>query len=141
MGNRQLRRPVGQGAWAALAAVAVMVVLGALPHSASGAQKDAWLAANCSNFSGGLPSGWEPVEPLTAQSQKGQVLYEKRTPMARMSEASLYRGCFVSKMPVSGMSLPITAGGIAFVSFSPIENGKPSTRPESLSACFALIVP
>lgn len=81
MGNRQLRRPVGQGAWAALAAVAVMVVLGALPHSASGAQKDAWLAANCSNFSGGLPSGWEPVEPLTAQSQKGQVLYEKRTPM------------------------------------------------------------
>ncbi len=47
----------------------------------------------------------------------------------------------MSRMPVSGMSLPMTAGGIAFVSFSPMPKGKPSTRLESLSACLALIVP
>ena len=34
-----------------------------------------------------------------------------------------------------------TAGGIAFVSFSPMLNGKPRTRPASFSACFDLIVP
>ena len=39
------------------------------------------------------------------------------------------------------MSLPMTLGGIAFVSFSPMPKGKPSTREESLSACFALMVP
>ncbi len=44
-------------------------------------------------------------------------------------------------MPDSEMSLPMIAGGIALVSFSPMPNGKPSTRPESFSACFALIVP
>ena len=33
------------------------------------------------------------------------------------------------------------AGGIALVSFSPIENGKPMTREASLTACLALIVP
>ena len=44
-------------------------------------------------------------------------------------------------MPDSVMSLPITAGGIALVSFSPIANGKPSTREASLSACLALMVP
>ena len=33
------------------------------------------------------------------------------------------------------------AGGIALVSFSPTEYGMPSTRAESFSACFALIVP
>ncbi|MGE8565504.1 Fimbrial protein [compost metagenome] len=79
MGKRRLRHPVGQVAWAALATVAVMVVLGALPHSASGAQQGAVVAAECRNYSDGLSSGWEPVEPLTAQSQVGQVLYEKRT--------------------------------------------------------------
>ena len=79
MGSRRLRRPVGQGAWAALAAVAVMVVLSALPHSASGGQQGALVAAECFNFSEGHASAWEPVEPLTAQSQVGQVLYEKRT--------------------------------------------------------------
>ncbi|MGE8617861.1 MAG: fimbrial protein [Achromobacter spanius] len=78
MGSRRLRRPVGQGAWAALAAVAVMVVLSALPHSASGGQADAWLAADCHNYSLEMPSRWNLVEPLTAQSQVGQVLYEKR---------------------------------------------------------------
>jgi hypothetical protein len=35
----------------------------------------------------------------------------------------------------------MTAGGIALVSFSPMLNGKPSTRPASFSACFDLIVP
>ncbi|MDF2573471.1 MAG: hypothetical protein K0S05_383 [Agromyces sp.] len=60
---------------------------------------------------------------------------------ARMSPASLYRGCCGSTMPESGMSLPMIAGGIALVSFSPMPNGKPSTRDESFSACFALMVP
>ena len=60
---------------------------------------------------------------------------------ARMSEASLKRGCVLSKMPVSGMSLPMTGGGIALVSLSPMPKGKPSTREESFSACLALIVP
>ena len=35
----------------------------------------------------------------------------------------------------------MTGGGIALVSFSPIANGKPSTRDASLRACLALIVP
>ena len=60
---------------------------------------------------------------------------------ARMSPASLKRGWAVSRMPDSGMSLPMMAGGIALVSFSPMPNGKPSTRLESFSACLALIVP
>ncbi len=44
-------------------------------------------------------------------------------------------------MSASGMSLAISAGGSAFVSRSPSEKGLPSTRAESLSACFVLIVP
>ncbi len=60
---------------------------------------------------------------------------------ARNSAASAYRSCFGSKIPDSGMSLPMTAGGIALVSFSPIANGNPSTREPSLSACFALMDP
>jgi hypothetical protein len=44
-------------------------------------------------------------------------------------------------MPDSGMSLPITAGGIALVIRSPSANGNPSTRAASLIAAFALIVP
>ncbi len=44
-------------------------------------------------------------------------------------------------MPDSGMSLPITPGGMALVSFSPIENGWPITREASLRACLALMVP
>lgn len=44
-------------------------------------------------------------------------------------------------MPASGMSFAMIAGGIAFVSFSPMPKGKPSTRLASLSACFCLIVP
>ena len=44
-------------------------------------------------------------------------------------------------MPDSEISLPITDGGSAFVSFSPITYGYPRTRVESLSACFDLIVP
>ena len=39
------------------------------------------------------------------------------------------------------MSLPMIAGGIALVSFSPIANGWPMTRAASLTACLALIVP
>ena len=42
---------------------------------------------------------------------------------------------------VSDMSLPMTGGGNAFVSFSPTENGIPSTRVLSFIACLALIVP
>ena len=39
------------------------------------------------------------------------------------------------------MSLPITDGGKALVSFSPIAYGYPRTRVESLIACLDLIVP
>ena len=38
---------------------------------------------------------------------------------ARISPASPYRGCLSSKMPESGMSLPITGGGNALVIRSP----------------------
>ncbi len=41
----------------------------------------------------------------------------------RISPASLYRLWSVSKMPDSGMSLPITAGGIALVIRSPTAYG------------------
>ncbi len=44
-------------------------------------------------------------------------------------------------MPASGTSLPMTDAGITLVSRSPKENGWPSTREASLSACLALIVP
>src|SRR6266511_2508378 len=43
-------------------------------------------------------------------------------------------------MPDSGMSLPITAGGIALVILSPSANGYPSTLAASLIAAWALIV-
>ena len=59
----------------------------------------------------------------------------------RSSPASLYRGWLGSKIPDSGMSLPITAGGNALVIRSPSAYGKPSTRVESLIAALALIVP
>ncbi|MNW63156.1 hypothetical protein D3C74_413350 [compost metagenome] len=42
---------------------------------------------------------------------------------------------------MSEMSLPMIAGGIALVSFSPMANGNPRRREESLSACLALMVP
>ena len=60
---------------------------------------------------------------------------------ARISPASPYRGCASSKIPDSGMSLPITAGGNALVIRSPSAYGKPSTRAESLTAALALMVP
>jgi hypothetical protein len=50
-------------------------------------------------------------------------------------------GCFGSKMPASGIDLPMTSAGIALVSFSPIAKGWPMTRAASLTACLALIVP
>ena len=60
---------------------------------------------------------------------------------ARMSAASLYRSASLLWMSPSGMSLPMTGGGIALVSFSPTEYGMPSTLEESFSACLALMVP
>ena len=60
---------------------------------------------------------------------------------ARRSAASRYRSAALSTTSVSGMSLPMIGGGKALVSFSPTENGIPSTRVLSFSACFALIVP
>ena len=61
---------------------------------------------------------------------------------ARRSAASLDSAPrSLSITSVSGMSLPMIGGGNALVSFSPTENGIPSTRVLSFSACFALIVP
>jgi len=44
-------------------------------------------------------------------------------------------------MADSGTPLPMTSGGIALVSFSPMAKGWPMTREASLTACLALIVP
>ena len=77
-----------------------------------------------------------PLASSTTRCASGSAAWTWRN-----SSASLYRLSAGSKMPVSEMSLPMIAGGIALVSFSPIANGMPSSRAESLRACLALIVP
>ena len=59
----------------------------------------------------------------------------------RNSPASLYLGSDGSNILASDTSLPITGGGITLVIRSPTENGMPSTRAESFTACLALMVP
>lgn len=77
-----------------------------------------------------------PLASSTTRCASGSAAW-----ICRNSSASLYRLSSGLKMPVREMSLPMIAGGMALVSFSPIANGKPRRREESLSACLALMVP
>ncbi|WP_230695729.1 MULTISPECIES: fimbrial protein [unclassified Achromobacter] len=75
MGKRRMRHPKG---WRA--GVAMLAMLAA-PQWASAAD-DVFAAAECEEFPGLAGSGWSEVEPLTTQSQVGQVLFERQAPIA-----------------------------------------------------------
>lgn len=73
MGKRRVRHPKGCGAGV------VMLAMLAAPQWASAAD-DVFAAAEC-EIRGLAGSGWSEVEPLTTQSQVGQVLFERQAPI------------------------------------------------------------
>ena len=85
--------------------------------------------------------GWRTSPSIPRAVSMTSLISASASYRERSSPASLYLGWASSKIPDSGMSLPITAGGNALVILSPSAYGWPSTRQESLIAALALIVP
>ena len=114
------------------------------------------IAPSCSRFMIGIRSSSGAEDMMTPAACTPHCRLRPSSPRAvsttlrtsgsvstrvRNSPPSVYRASDGSKILDSGTSLPITGGGITLVMRSPTENGMPSTRAESLTACLALMVP
>ena len=80
-----------------------------------------------------------PLATSTTRLTSGSAWYMARSSVAALNP-SVYFG-FSSKQYLSGVSRPITSGGMALAILSPTPYGKPSTRAASRTALRALMVP
>ena len=66
---------------------------------------------------------FRPSSPSAVSTTSWQRRVSSCDQVAELAALAVALGRSGSKMPASGMSLPMTAGGIALVSCSPIANG------------------